>query len=219
MINENWKNYWKLITNEKKNTSLDMFHFCMLKALKAKSNQKKEIAETLLRKAFPPIVSDTKLANGRYVYDTLAELISRARWTKTIFGFDRSVIMDDEGLAEYRNLLEQLKIHDIKENEPEYLFLFVRQDITPEYQAVQAAHAAYKAGCVYGTNPDETYFVLIGLADEVELNQVEKLLTTKYCEYVLFREPDIGNVITAMATKPIKAHRKNFLRKYEKLVF
>jgi hypothetical protein len=226
MINKNWKEYWKLVARAKSVTSEHMAQYCILKALTAKSQNKVQIAESLLRNAFTPVVKDSKLCNGRTKYDVLSWYpANRAFRTPTeIFGLDITLLMDAEGVKEYTNLASQLNFRNIRANEPEYMFLFVRQDISPEQQAVQAAHAAFKAGTNITDNAsglaDKTNFVLVGVQNEYRLKEVVNVLDgNKDCSYVVFNEPDLDNAMTAIATKPMKAHKKRFLRQYQTLTF
>lgn len=223
MINKNWKSHWKLVANNKNVTARHMAQYCILKALSAKANNKVEIAQALLRRAFTPVSNKNELANGREPFDTIQNILYRLTFHKnaTIFGFENNLILDDEGYEDYKNLLVELNKVDLKAEEPEYMFIFVRQDISREQQAVQAAHATFKAGTTWRhANPDKTNFVLIGVPDLEELNEVEEAFKAKdFYGFVKFVEPDLGDTATAIATAPIKEHRKSFLKQYKTLTF
>lgn len=101
-----------------------------------------------------------------------------------------------------------------------YVYVFVRQDIPPVYQLVQAAHVTLRLGVKLGElkvsdiNTDDLYFKVIGVADGSELEQVKAELKTLGIALVEFEEPDVGNEVTAVATFPLHvtwAERK-FLR-------
>jgi hypothetical protein len=224
-MNKNWKTHWKALSLTKTATDIDHFQYCVLKALTAKSNAKIEIAQALLRRQFPPVTNTTKLENGRTPFDTVSYLTRwHPSWFKargTVFGMDKSLFFNEESEQAYINLVTELASlsPNIRANEPEYMFIFVRQDISKEQQAVQAAHVAYKAGCMYGYNPDETYFVLVGVEDEAALNEAKATLDIKDVSFEQFYEPDLGDSLTAVASVPIKEHRKRFLKHYQKLVF
>lgn len=100
-----------------------------------------------------------------------------------------------------------------------YAYFFTRQDISPEQQAVQTAHVAYKLGmAAYGklrangiglTNgrlpsADETYFTLVGVRNLEALNAVAMILDKFEYEYEVFNEPDLnGGENTSIALYPV----------------
>lgn len=219
-MNKNWKTHWKAHTLNKDATALHHFQYCVLKALGAKSNAKLEIAQALLRRAFTPVKEEI---HGRTAFDTVRRVNYQAIWhwrnTKQIFGLDASLFFNAEDEEAYVNLVGEIYSQNIAKSEPEYMFVFVRQDISPEQQAVQAAHATYKAGCTFGYNPDTTNFVLVGLPKEEHVTQAANLCEANGHETVSFIEPDLGDTLTAIAVRPMKERHKRFLREYKKLVF
>jgi hypothetical protein len=219
-MNKNWKTYWKLVAHRKENKALHHFQYCVLKALTAKANNKLEIAESLLRRAFTPVTSEDKLANGRRKFDTLRQTARAANWSKDIFGFDISLFMELADYQRYKDLIKEIVDSRIELHEPEYLFIFVRQDISKEQQAVQAAHATFCAGREYlHHSPEKVNFVLVGVPDELHLVDVGCTLNDNYVKYVTFREPDLSETQTAIATQPLKEHQKRFLKHYPLLKF
>lgn len=105
-----------------------------------------------------------------------------------------------------------------------YAVFFTRQDMIPEQQIVQTAHAAYKLGMAQGLeqqemmkrnvkdgyipyvttpNPDETHFTVIGVRNLEALNAVEEILKKFGYKYEVFNEPDIGGENTSIAVYPI----------------
>lgn len=207
-----YKTDWKELANNKANTAAHHFQYCILKALFAKSNNKLEIAKALLKKAFTP------KSNG--TWDTLSNISRRVFYRNNVFlGKPLADFLTEEQQRQYKALVWECTGMAIRQSEEDYLFVFVRQDISNEQQAVQAAHATHKAGHKFPSNPDETYFVLIGVEDECQLQEVELLLQKHNHEYVSFMEPDLGNTMTAIAVKPMKEHQKRFLKKYKKLQF
>lgn len=222
MINKNWKDHWKLVANNKNNTARHMVQYCILKALTAKSQNKVEIAQSMLRAAFTPVTNERQLANGRSQFDTLESTLYRSeRRPSKIFGLDLSLFFDEAGYEEYVNLISLVLGSKIKENEPDYVFIFVRQDISNEQQAVQAAHATYVAGSNIPADvvAEHVHFVLVGVPGEEELTEAAKLIDKNKILYHEFREPDLGDSLTALATQPMKEHAKRFLRAYRTLKF
>jgi hypothetical protein len=89
----------------------------------------------------------------------------------------------------------------------------VRQDLQPSYQAVQAAHAGIQFQYDHPEIAREwheksKYLVHLSARD---INHLEDLIfkaNRKDIKYSIFREPDIGNEITAVAFEPSEASRK-----------
>lgn len=88
-----------------------------------------------------------------------------------------------------------------------------RKDLSLAQQAVQSAHAAIDFIFMHPNkaspwHEQSNYLVLLALKNEEQL----KLLITKceqnFINYTIFREPDIGNVITALAIEPGKTTQK-----------
>lgn len=101
-----------------------------------------------------------------------------------------------------------------------YVYFFTRQDISPEQQLVQTAHAALKMGSlVKPINADETYFTVIGVRDEIGLYAVREILDKFQRLYTIFREPDMGDAITSVVTYPIPEDERRELLAFSLLKF
>jgi len=107
-----------------------------------------------------------------------------------------------------------------------YLYTFTRQDIRPEQQLVQTAHIAFKLGDKCGrdtskySDPDDTYFVCVGVRNLDALLAVEKILYKFNFNFEVFYEPDIGNSeMTAIAVYPIDEDKKDILLAFNLLKF
>ena len=80
------------------------------------------------------------------------------------------------------------------------LYVVTRQDLSKSQQAVQAGHAlatfllAEKSTCWNGT------LVYLKVNDEVALKHLTKALEYSNINHVSFKEPDIGNELTAIAS-------------------
>lgn len=89
----------------------------------------------------------------------------------------------------------------------------VREDLSPSQRAVQAAHAVLEAsrqGLIPSYIPHPS-LVLCTRPDELSLLSKAEELVQSGISFVLFREPDIGNQATALATAPLsKADRRLF---------
>jgi len=88
-----------------------------------------------------------------------------------------------------------------------YTYLFIRRDLSPAQQIIQATHAQQGIGADGITNT-----VLIGAKDEYDLLLHAARLSEHGIEHHTFWEPDIGEH-TAIATKPIKPEARGALRK------
>ena len=93
------------------------------------------------------------------------------------------------------------------------LITVARQDITPGYQAVQAAHAAIEFQHNHPTIAKEwhecsKYLVFLSIPNEQCLKDLIVKADAKQIKYSVFREPDIDNEITAVAFEPSEAAKK-----------
>jgi hypothetical protein len=75
----------------------------------------------------------------------------------------------------------------------------VRKDLPKSYQAVQAGHAVAEWLLREQTWRNET-LVYLGVNNENELLDWKERLSFRNMRYAAFREPDIGNQLTAVAT-------------------
>lgn len=105
-----------------------------------------------------------------------------------------------------------------------YAYFFTRQDISPEYQVVQTAHAAFQLGVnsqrwkakppenqqvMDDVVPEETYFTVVGVRNLTALNAVETILSKFGIAYTIFFEPDLnGGEYTSIAVYPIAEDKK-----------
>lgn len=105
-----------------------------------------------------------------------------------------------------------------------YTYIFVRQDISNEQQAVQAAHATLKLGVesqrrgdtvvpegkvpfqlAKEIRPNQTYFTLVGVRNLEGLLAAKLILDTFGYMNETFYEPDIRGEPTAIACYPVRA--------------
>ncbi|MGH7745461.1 MAG: hypothetical protein ACREQ5_11810, partial [Candidatus Dormibacteria bacterium] len=137
----------------------------------------------------------------------------------------------NEAIA-YYSVLDHLTQYSVLKgyNDRRYVYIFVRQDIKPEYQLVQAAHVALQAGYslrrdhMYGEPsdneaPNKLYFTVVGVKDKLALNGVQNHLEDLVIGHSMFIEPDINNEMTAIATLPIPVRKRGELLRYKLLTF
>ena len=108
-----------------------------------------------------------------------------------------------------------------------YSYFFTRQDISPEQQIVQTAHAAFQLRVnsqrwtdedkrlenqqvSYEIYPEETHFTVVGVRNGNALRAVRLILDKFEIEYEAFIEPDFegGEEITSIAVYPIAEDKK-----------
>ncbi|MCK5018085.1 MAG: hypothetical protein KAS32_13595 [Candidatus Peribacteraceae bacterium] len=80
------------------------------------------------------------------------------------------------------------------------LYTLVRKDLNPSQQAVQAGHAVAEY-LLRGpsTEWDNGTLIYLGVENEFELERWKLKLDKRGITYLEFREPDIGNQITAIS--------------------
>jgi hypothetical protein len=120
-----------------------------------------------------------------------------------------------------------------------FAYFFTRQDMSPEQQIVQTAHAAFQLGvhsqrvfdnktaagdgfvpCQFNEDvrPEETYFTLIGVRDLGALEAVERILKKFGYRYEMFYEPDLKNgEFTSIAVYPISEFHRDVLMAFNLL--
>ena len=102
----------------------------------------------------------------------------------------------------------------------EYIYIFVRQDMSPEQQLVQSAHATLVLGNKLNhKDVSELYFTVIGVENLMALGHVMRDLNKCGKNFITFYEPDQGNTLTAIATYPIPAEERGSLKEYKLLRF
>lgn len=193
---------WKDLADRKAITCSDVIQHIILRAMYSKSDTE-AVLRHLLHKAFRPRQFDTN------PYRAITETPVYPSW---------GVLETDEEKAEFNRLAQSLR--SPAKLLKHYSYFFTRQDISPEYQLVQTAHAALELGNML--KPEQVkglYFTCCGVANLEELHMIQDYLDNHGHEYVVFREPDIGNEITSIAVAPIAENRRGALRNFPLLTF
>jgi hypothetical protein len=92
-----------------------------------------------------------------------------------------------------------------------YMYLWVRGDLSHPAQIVQTCHAVDELAKRYqsdGTN----HMVLCHADNEEHLLSIADYLDDNGIDYEMFREPDMDNQYTAIATKPLRGREREPLR-------
>lgn len=81
------------------------------------------------------------------------------------------------------------------------LYVLIRKDLSPSYQAVQAGHAVAEWLLQHGqvTEWQNGTLIYLGIENEKELEHWSQKLDQKNMKWTVFREPDIDNQMTAIA--------------------
>lgn len=114
-----------------------------------------------------------------------------------------------------------------------YAYFFTRQDLSPEQQIVQTAHAAFQLGVnsqrwkskppadqqvMDDIDPEETRFTVVGVRNGEALQAVEKILAKFDIAYTIFFEPDLNNgEFTSIAVYPIESSKRDILMAFNLL--
>jgi hypothetical protein len=189
---KDFRKEFKNIVHNNLDTAQDYVSLAIMKAMTAKSNESKtEIALNILETMFTKISNKIKLENGMSPYAGLKKA--------TQFTLQPSVMeecLENEWeieqffriLTEIRDSLFGEEIEHAK-----YVYFFVRDDMTPSYQAVQLAHMAFEIGSVYTTLEVAGVNFVVCSVNKEDLYSLAN-------DYLSFREPDMNDEITCVTT-------------------
>lgn len=199
---KNFRIIWKQLAKDNKLKSHHYIQRAILIAMQSTRNMsKEEIVTILLDKYFTPISNKNKLANGCTKYQAIS-----SAYYELVYGhyiLDQKLEDFFENEAEQKQYFELAKTLRIDKIDRKYVYYFTAQDMSPEHQAVQAAHAAFALGSRLGktVNPHDTYFQWIGVKDKSNLSWL--LEKYKHMNPEKFFEPDQGHSLTSFALPPI----------------
>lgn len=91
----------------------------------------------------------------------------------------------------------------------------MRRDLTHPQQTVQACHAVIEMTKAFSVGDVHPSVIILEVQDELTLSQIVDKI--KPIESVEFREPDIGNQLTAIATRPVYGEERKIFRKFKLL--
>lgn len=81
-------------------------------------------------------------------------------------------------------------------------------------QMCQAAHAAHEVGIRYGDPDQVSSIVICKISSESELLKAAYRIRSKEIPVYVFREPDIGDQATALATAPVNGASRKIMSRY-----
>ena len=219
----NYISYYRELARNKQNTAAHTVILCAYKAINAKNDQPKvEIFTALLDRAFTPITNTKKLNNGRKPYDTLMTLLSGARLyyngnsCPALLQVLKECNATAEEITQYQTFFKQVFEMLCRTNEMPrkyYTYVFVDTNLTNAQRAVQASHASIELGHALAkenTNIDHLHLVMCGITPELSTT-----LDSNQIRSISFREPDLGNRITAIATWPIESSQKKIMKNFK----
>jgi hypothetical protein len=82
---------------------------------------------------------------------------------------------------------------------------------------VQAIHAALESARTFSPPSQHPHLVVLGVRDERALYGVRARLQSAALGHVCFREPDLSDALTAIATEPLVGRDRHFFTKYQLL--
>lgn len=98
-----------------------------------------------------------------------------------------------------------------------YMYIFVREDLSGPQRVVQACHAAIEASAFYHLDDlEHPSVIILGVKDEQELEQVEKELPY-FFHYEVFKEPHWDHQKTSLAVFPVREDYREWFAKFKLL--
>lgn len=98
--------------------------------------------------------------------------------------------------------------------DPQYVYVFVRQDIPIEHQIVQSNHASMMMSSRYGFEGTPN-LVLIGVSNAAALREACALLTENQIAHWSWHEPDFDFGFTSICTAPIIGAERRCIAHYK----
>lgn len=102
------------------------------------------------------------------------------------------------------------------DNKHGYIYVVVRKNLPLEQQLVQSCHASIEASRHYLSKAEEHPSVIVLVVkSEEKLKQIIQKLSQIQIRFQEFKEPDMGNSLTAIATCPLYNDERNFFKKFQ----
>ena len=106
----------------------------------------------------------------------------------------------------------------MKQNEHGYVYVIVRNDLSVPQKAVQSCHACIEVAREYiGKEDGHPSVIICVIRDENKLKRLIEKMDNESIVFKEFREPDIGNELTAIATSPLYGDQRKFFSRYQLL--
>lgn len=95
----------------------------------------------------------------------------------------------------------------------QYMYVFVRTDLSVPQQIIQSSHAS---ACIGEKYHSDTNIVLFGTENEESLKKMMKYMERHDIDYHPFYEPDISS-FTSIASEPISGSKRNCFKNFKLL--
>jgi hypothetical protein len=90
----------------------------------------------------------------------------------------------------------------------EYIYCFIRKDLSPVQQIIQLAHATFEVGTIDKTTGQPPNIVLFEVENEIKLLEAHNWINKHKIQCILFDEPDLEGQFTAIATTPVSTKQE-----------
>jgi len=201
---------WKELAATEPALSADLHvQYCLMRALLANTNEKAKLAVNMIYHSFTPITNAKKLANGNQPYQAVRSAIT---WV-AVFGSKSPLyqLLDDEAETEYLQILMHVvkagfSLENMRKKDKTLLYLYVRNDLSPEQITIQTAHLTFEAGYVLHSlgfvgHPNLVVFGLTsahGMAAKYATFSRHRILCS-------FHDAHLDNAMTGFVLKPLLA--------------
>lgn len=98
-----------------------------------------------------------------------------------------------------------------------YLYVLVRTDLSLAQQAVQAAHAVIEASPSIPSELQHPHLILCGVKSESQLSESLQRLREAGIQCYEWREDDLDNQLTSIATEPVYGEDREHFNKFQLL--
>lgn len=101
-------------------------------------------------------------------------------------------------------------------NDDDFVTVIVRKDLAPGYKLAQSVHAAFNFSVEFRQEMEQwqakSNYLCCLEASDFQIDVLRAKLDHEKIKYTIFEEPDIGNVLTAIAIEalPRDVHKKLF---------
>lgn len=99
----------------------------------------------------------------------------------------------------------------------EYVYVIVRNDLSPAQRAVQSCHAIIETTRNFNMSGEHPSVIICEVKSEHKLREIATELSGKNIKYSAFHEPDIGGQLTAIASEPLRLEKRDAFKRFQLL--
>lgn len=96
-----------------------------------------------------------------------------------------------------------------------YVYAIVRKDLSVPQQAVQAGHALIESTKTFNKINEHPSVIICSVKNEKKLQDAITFLYDNGVKISVFKEPDINNQMTALATEPLYGVNRKIMNKFQ----